>query len=215
MEYSAAVVTMVFDKFCRLRYLTEHQVGVNQVEVAKAVEAVDVRMDEVNSRLDQTLEAVVMLEGCVGDLEEVIQWQDQLIIQLVEERERIARVIVLHTQLLTNQSARATGLAMRVSALEYRANNPIILSDDETEVGSNDGLVDDAVEGPLAENVELIPIPPPGGQLVEFIDYEGEEFVLGVGRMEEEALAIEQAQADPAPEYEELAGYGDAPEYKD
>ena len=187
----------------------------NQVEVAKAVEAVDVRMDKVNSRLDQTLEAVVMLEGCVGDLEEVIQQQDQLIIQLVEERERIARVIVLHTQLLTNQSARATGLVMRVSALEHGANNPIILSNDKTEVGSDDGLVDDAVEGPLAENVELIPIPLPGGQLVEFIDYEGEEFVLGVGRMEEEVLAIEQAQADPAPEYEELAGYGDAPEYKD
>ena len=88
---------------------------------------------------------------------------------------------------------------MTVMVVEHRAWNLIIIDDNS----DSKTVVTDEVE--VKENKVAIPILPPG-QLIEIIDYSGEEFILA-GRGLKEGLEIERVQVDPAPEYEE------APEY--
>ena len=62
MEYSGALSTIVFDESCRLRNLTEMQVGRNQF-------AVDVAVDRLDREIDHVSERISALEGKVADLE--------------------------------------------------------------------------------------------------------------------------------------------------
>ena len=62
MEYASALGTIVFDKSCRLRDLTEAQVGRNQF-------AMDVAVDQLDRELDHASERILALEGKVADLE--------------------------------------------------------------------------------------------------------------------------------------------------
>ena len=72
--------------------------------------------------------------------------------------------------------------------------NPVVIDDN-----SNGETV---VTGEVVRKENKVPIlilPP--GQLVEIIDYKGEEFIPAGGGLEG-GLEIKRAQADPAPEYD-------------
>ena len=62
MEYSSALGTIVFDESCRLRNLTEAQIGRNQL-------AMDVAVDRLDGEMDHASERISTLEGKVADLE--------------------------------------------------------------------------------------------------------------------------------------------------
>ena len=62
MEYAGALGTIVFDKSCRLRDLTERQIGQNQF-------AVDVAVDRLDREADHTVERILTLEDKVTDME--------------------------------------------------------------------------------------------------------------------------------------------------
>ena len=62
MEYADALGTIVFDESCRLRDLTEAQVGQNQ-------SAMDMAVDRLDGEVDHASERVLVLEGKVTDLE--------------------------------------------------------------------------------------------------------------------------------------------------
>ena len=88
---------------------------------------------------------------------------------------------------------------MRVAALEHGPWNPVVIDNDsDSEMVVTDEVVRE-------ENEVPIPIPPPG-QLIEIVNYAGEEFIPA-GSSLEEGLEIERAQADPALEYEEASKY--------
>ena len=62
MEYSGALSTIVFDKSCHLRDLTEAQIGRNQF-------AMDMVVDRLDGEVDHASERISALEGKVLDLE--------------------------------------------------------------------------------------------------------------------------------------------------
>ena len=56
MEYAGALGTIIFDKLCCLRDLSEAQVGRNQFAMDVAVDWLDDKIDEVDRRADQAPE---------------------------------------------------------------------------------------------------------------------------------------------------------------
>ena len=62
MEYVGALGTIIFDKSCRLRDLTEAQVGRNQF-------AVDVAVDQLDGEADHAVERIGALEDKMVDVE--------------------------------------------------------------------------------------------------------------------------------------------------
>ena len=70
MEYAGAVGVVVFDESCRLRDLTEDQVGRNQFAMDVAVDWLDEKDEELEGRADEALERMTMLEGRLGNMEE-------------------------------------------------------------------------------------------------------------------------------------------------
>ena len=62
MEYAGALGAIIFDESCRLRDLTEAQVGWNQF-------AMDVVVDRLDGEADHTSERLSALEGKTTDLE--------------------------------------------------------------------------------------------------------------------------------------------------
>ena len=69
MEYTGALGTIIFDESCRLRNLTEAQVGRNQFAIDVAVDLLDKRINKVDGRADHTSERLSVLEGKVIDME--------------------------------------------------------------------------------------------------------------------------------------------------
>ena len=59
MEYSGALSTIVFDESCRLRDLTEAQVGRNQF-------GMDIVVDRLDREVDHASKRISALEGCQG-----------------------------------------------------------------------------------------------------------------------------------------------------
>ena len=62
MEYASALSTIVFDELCRLRDLTEAQVGRNQF-------AVDMAVDRLDGEADHAAERIGALEDKMADVE--------------------------------------------------------------------------------------------------------------------------------------------------
>ena len=62
MEYTSALGTIIFNKSCRLRDLTEAQVGHNQFTM-------DMAVDWLDGEIDHTSERISALEDKVADLE--------------------------------------------------------------------------------------------------------------------------------------------------
>ena len=69
MEYAGALGTIIFDESCRLRDLTEAQVGRNQFAIDVVVDRLDERINEVDGRVDHASEHLLALEGKVMDME--------------------------------------------------------------------------------------------------------------------------------------------------
>ena len=62
MEYAGALGTIIFDESCRLRDLTEAQIGRNQFMM-------DVAVDHFDGEADHTAEQIRALEGKEVDME--------------------------------------------------------------------------------------------------------------------------------------------------
>ena len=62
MEYTRALGTIIFDKSCRLRDLTEAQVGRNQF-------AMDVVVDHLDGEVDHMAERISVLKDKMADVE--------------------------------------------------------------------------------------------------------------------------------------------------
>ena len=70
MEYARALGVVIFDESCRLRDLTEAQVGRNRFAMDMAVDWLDERVDKVDGRADEASEWLSALEGKVTDMED-------------------------------------------------------------------------------------------------------------------------------------------------
>ena len=200
MEYAGAVGVVVFDESCRLRDLTEDQVGRNQFAMDVAVDRLDEKDEELEGRANEVLEHMTMLEGQVGDMEEGYQALLALGRDQVATRVRACAAIAALTAITTDQQARLVRAeewmdTMRemILALEHTRDNPIVVDDDS----DGETAVSEGEELEVEENEVAIPIPPPG-RLIPIEDAVPELPDELVGTQ----IAFNLAEEDRPPSYE-------------
>ena len=192
MEYAGALSTIVFNELCRLRDLTEAQVGRNQF-------AMDVAVDWLDGEIDHASERISVLEGKVADLEarytELLalgQEQVESSTQVAGGLGQLATAMLAQQAKIQSMDERMDAMQEMILALEHTQANPIIVDEEETAVseGSREELE-------IEENEVAIPVPVPG----RLIPIEDEVQVLPdelVGTW----IAFELADEDCPPSYE-------------
>ena len=158
MEYAGALSTIVFNKSCRLRDLTERQVGQNQFTV-------DIAVDQLDGEADHAAKRIGTLEDKMADVKQGLNGLLELGQEQTETSTRTARGLgQLVTCVLAQQNKiRAMEEHMDVMremilALEHTAANPIVVNEEET-------VVEDSESGEeleIEENEVVVPIPVPG-----------------------------------------------------
>ena len=193
MEYAGALSTIVFDESCRLRDLTERQVGQNQF-------AVDVAVDQLDGEADHAAERIGALEDKMADVEQGLNGLLELGREQTESLTRTARGLgQLATCVLAQQNKirvmeeRMDAMREMILALEHTVANPIVVDGDETVVESSESGEELEVE----ENEVAVPIPVLG-QLIpikEAVQELPDELVRT-------QIAFELAEEDHPPSYE-------------
>ena len=158
MEYAGALGTIVFDESCRLRDLTEAQIGRNQY-------ATDVELERLDGEADHAAERIGALEDRLADQERSLQVLLDLGREQTEASTRAARGLgQLATCVLAQQNKirsmeeRMDAMREMILGLEHTAANPIVVNEEETvvEEGTNSGE-----ELEIEENEVAVPIPVP------------------------------------------------------
>ena len=159
MEYAGALGTIIFDESCRLRGLTEAQIGRNQF-------VVDVAVDCLDGEVDHTAECIGVLEDKEANMERSLNALLELGREQTEASTRVAQGLgQLATWVLAQQNKirameeRMDVMREMILGLEHTAANPIMVDKDETvvEAGSSSGE-----ELEVEENEVVVPIPVPG-----------------------------------------------------
>ena len=159
MEYAGALGTIVFDESCRLRDLTEAQVGRNQY-------ATDVELERLDGEADRAAEHIGALEDRLADTERSLNTLLDLGREQTEASTRAARGLgQLATCVLAQQNKirameeRMDAMREMILGLEHTATKPIVVDKEETvvEAGSSSGE-----ELEIEENKVAIPILVPG-----------------------------------------------------
>ena len=194
MEYTGALGTIIFDKSCCLRNLTEAQVGRNQF-------ALDIAVDWLDGEADHTAECISVLEDKEADMErslnallELGQEQMEASTQAAQGLGQLAMCILAQQNKIRAIEERMDVMREMILGLEHTVANPIMVDEEETvvEAGSSSGE-----ELEIEENEVAVPIPVPG-RLVP-IEEEVQELpdeLVGT------QIAFELAEEDHPPTYE-------------
>ena len=194
MEYAGALSTIVFDESCRLRGLTEAQIGRNQY-------LTDVELERLDGEADHAAERIGALEDRLADTERSLTALLELGRKQTDTSTRAARGLgQLATCVLAQQNKiRAMEEHMdtmreMILGLEHTVANPIVVDEEEmvVEAGSNSGE-----ELEIEENKVAVPIPVPG----RLVPIEEEVQVLP-DELVGTRVAFELAEEDHPPSYE-------------
>ena len=194
MEYTGALGTIIFDKSCRLRDLTEAQIGRNQYSTDVELERLDGEADHVAERIGALEDKGADMERSLNALLELGQEQTESSTQAARGLGQLATCVLVQQNKIRVMEERMDAMREMILALEHMAANPIVVDEEETvvEEGSSSGE-----ELEIEENEVAIPIPVPG-QLVpieEVIQVLPDELV---GTQ----VAFELAEEDRPPLYE-------------
>ena len=193
MEYAGALGTIVFNKSCRLRDLTEAQIGRNQY-------ATDVELERLDGEADHAAERIGGLEDRAADMERSLNALLELGREQTETSTRSARGLgQLATCVLAQQNKirameeRMDAMREMILGLEHTAANPIVVDEEETVVEARSSSGE---ELEIEENEVAVPIPVPG-QLVPI-----EEVQVLPDELVGTRIAFELAEEDHPPLYE-------------
>ena len=157
MEYAGALGTIIFDKLCHLRNLTEAQVGRNQF-------AMDIAVDRLDGEVDHASERISVLEGKVVDLEAgytellALGWEQvETSTWAAQGLGQLATAVLAQQAKIRSMDKRMDAMQEMILALEHTQVNPIVVDEDEMVVskGSREELE-------VEENEVAIPVPIPG-----------------------------------------------------
>ena len=194
MEYTGALGVIIFDESCRLRDLTEAQIGRNQY-------ATDVELELLDGEADHAAERIGALEDKEADMERSLNTLLELGREQMEASMCAARGLgQLATCVLAQQNKiqameeRMDAMREMILGLEHTAANPIVVDEEETivEAGSSSGE-----ELEMEENEVAIPIPVPS-RLVPI----EEEIQVLPNELVRTQVAFELAEEDRPPSYE-------------
>ena len=157
MEYASALGTIIFNKSCRLRNMTEAQVGRNQFTM-------DVVVDRLDGEVDHASERLSALEGKVTDLEAGYTELLALGREQVETSTRSACALGQLAMAVLAQQGKIRAIEERMDvmwemilALEHTQENLIMVDKEGTMAGDRSGE-----ELEVEKNEVAIPIPVPG-----------------------------------------------------
>ena len=159
MEYAGALGTIIFDESCRLRDLTEAQIGRNQF-------AVDVVVDRLDGEADHAAERIGALEDKEADMEcslnallELGQEQMEASTCAAHGLGQLVTCVLAQQNKIRAMEERMDAMQEMILGLEHTTANPIVVDKDETvvEVGSS---LSEELE--VEENEVAVPIPVPG-----------------------------------------------------
>ena len=194
MEYAGALGTIVFDESCRLRDLTEAQIGRNQY-------ATDMELERLDGEADHAAERIGGLEDHMAEVERSTQALLELCREQTETSTRGARGLgQLATCVLAQQhkiramEERMDAMREMILALEHSAANPIVVDEEETVVAASSSSGE---ELEIEENEVAVPIPVPG-RLVPI----KEEIQVLPDELVGTQVAFELAEEDRPPSYE-------------
>ena len=194
MEYAGALGTIVFDESCRLRDLTEAQIGRNQY-------ATDVELERLDGEADHAAERIGALEDRMAEVEHGTNALLDLCREQTEANTRGARglgqlatCVLAQQQKIRAMEERMDAMREMILALEHSAVNPIVVDEEETVVA---GGSDSGEELEIEENEVAIPIPVEGRlvPIEEVVQVLPDELV---GTQ----VAFELADEDRPPSYE-------------
>ena len=130
MEYAGALGTIVFDESCRLRDLTEAQVGRNQF-------AMDVAVDRLDREMDHASERILALEGKVADLEAgytellALGWEQvETSSWVVQGLGQLAMAVLVQQAKIRSMDERMDAMCEIILGLEHLVANPIVVDDE-------------------------------------------------------------------------------------
>ena len=159
MEYASALGTIIFDESCRLRDLTEAQIGRNQYST-------DVELERLDGEADHAAERIGALEDKEADMEQSLNALLELGREQTEASTRVAWGLgQLATCVLAQQNKirameeHMDAMREMILGLEHSAANPIVVDEEETVVEA-EGSSGEELE--TEENKVAIPVPIPG-----------------------------------------------------
>ena len=194
MEYAGALGVIIFDESCRLRDLTEAQIGRNQY-------ATDVELERLDGEADHAAEKIRVLEDKEANMErslnallELGREQTEASTWAAHGLGQLATCILAQQNKIRAMEERMDAMWEMILGLEHTAANPIVVDEEETvvEAGSSSGE-----ELEIEENEVAIPIPVLG-QLVPI----EEEIQVLPDELVGTQVAFELAKEDRPPHYE-------------
>ena len=192
MEYASALGTIIFDKSCCLRDLTEAQVGHNQFTMGVAVDQLDGEVDHASERLSTLEGRVADTEAGYNELLALGREQVEMATRAAVSLGQLSTVVLAQQGKIRVMEERMDAMREMILALEHTQENPIMVDKEETAVsdGSREELE-------IEENEVAVPIPAPS----RLVPIENEVQVLPdelVGTQ----IAFKLADKDRPPSYE-------------
>ena len=194
MEYASALGTIIFDESCRLRDLTEAQVGRNQFAVDVAVDRLDGEADHAAKRIGALEDKEADMERSLNALLELGQEQTEASTRAACRLGQLATCVLAQQNKIGAMEERMDAMQEMILGLEYTAANPIVVDEDKTvvEAGSSSGE-----ELEVEENKVAVPSPMPGRLVpIEEDIQELPDELVGT------QIAFELAEEDRPPTYE-------------
>ena len=194
MEYAGALGTIVFDKSCRLRDLTERQIGRNQHATDVELERLDGEADHVAERIGVLEDKEANMERSLNALLELGREQTEASTRAAHGLGQLATCVLAQQNKIRAMDKRMDAMREMILGLEHTAANPIVVDEEETVVEAGSSLGE---ELEIEENEMAVPIPVPGRlvPIEEVIQVLPDELV---GTQ----VAFELAEEDRPPSYE-------------
>ena len=140
MEYAGALGTIVFDESCRLRDLTEAQIGRNQY-------ATDVELERLDGEADHTAERIGALEDKGADMErslnvllELGREQTEVSTRAAQGLGQLATCVLAQQNKIRAMEERMDAMWEMILGLEHTAANPIVVDDTGCRGGITQGV---------------------------------------------------------------------------
>ena len=158
IEYAGALGTIIFDESCRLRDLTEAQVGRNQFAMDVAVDRLDGEADHAAERIGALEDKEANMERSLNTLLELGWEQMEASTWAARGLGQLAMCVLAQQNKIRAMEERMDVMREMILGLEHTATNPIVVDKDDTVVEAGSSLGE---ELEVEENEVAVPIPVP------------------------------------------------------
>ena len=139
MEYAGALGTIVFDKSCRLRDLTERQISRNQHATDVELERLDREADHAGERISALEDRLADMERSLGALLDLGREQTEASTCAARGLGQLVTCVLAQQNKIRAMEERMDAMREMILGLEHTAANPIVVDEEETvvEAGSS------------------------------------------------------------------------------